>query len=41
MIARFYRDLVADIKGLPSALFSLETRLKVQILAIFDDFWLF
>ena len=41
MIARFLRDLAADIKDLPSALLSLETRLKVKILAIFDDFWLF
>ena len=38
MIARFHRDLAADIKDLPSALFSLETRLKVKILAIFDVF---
>ena len=41
VIARFHHDLATDIKGLPSALFSLETRLEVPIFAIYDDFWLF
>ena len=42
MIARSYQALAADIKSLViSILVSLETRLKVLILAIFDDFWHF
>ena len=39
MVARSHRVLAADIKSLLiSALGSLETRLGVPILAIFDDF---
>ena len=38
MVARSYQALAADIKSLlVTALVSLETRLKVPILAIFDD----
>ena len=42
MVARSYRVIWADIKSLLiSALVSLETGLKVTILAIFEDFWHF
>ena len=42
IVASSYRLLAASIKILLiSALISLETRLKVQIFAIFDDFWHF
>ena len=40
MVVRSYRVFVADIKSLLiKAVVGLETRLKVLILAIFDDFW--
>ena len=42
MVERSYQVLAADIKSLLiDALVRLETRLKVPVLAIFDDFWHF